>query len=198
MLRLTDVSKRYKNHFALKNININIEKGKLYLFVGENGSGKSTTIKLISRVIFNNSGGTIENDFEKIVYLPDKCSYPNLLNVKTYLSMYLSKSTNINKIEEKMKEYHLENKMIASLSKGMLQKLGILQTILSNADLYIFDEPLNGLDKVSTQKFKSDIKKLIENEKTVIISTHSRMLFRDLTPNVIKFKGGLVNEKTKA
>jgi len=198
MLRLTDVSKRYKNHFALKNININIEKGKLYLFVGENGSGKSTTIKLISRVIFNNSGGTIENDFEKIVYLPDKCSYPNLLNVKTYLSMYLSKSTNINKIEEKMKEYHLENKMIASLSKGMLQKLGILQIILSNADLYIFDEPLNGLDKVSTQKFKSDIKKLIENEKTVIISTHSRMLFRDLTPNVIKFKGGLVNEKTKA
>ena len=198
MLRLTDVSKRYKNHFALKNININIEKGKLYLFVGENGSGKSTTIKLISKVIFNNSGGIIENNFEKIVYLPDKCSYPNLLNVKTYLSMYLSKSTNINKIEEKMKEYHLENKMIASLSKGMLQKLGILQIILSNADLYIFDEPLNGLDKVSTQKFKSDIKKLIENEKTVIISTHSRMLFRDLTPNVIKFKGGLVNEKTKA
>lgn len=198
MLRLTDVSKRYKNHFALKNININIEKGKLYLFVGENGSGKSTTIKLISKVIFNNSGGTIENNFEKIVYLPDKCSYPNLLNVKTYLSMYLSKTTNINKIEEKMKEYHLENKMIASLSKGMLQKLGILQIILSNADLYIFDEPLNGLDKVSTQKFKSDIKKLIENEKTVIISTHSRMLFRDLTPNVIKFKGGLVNEKTKA
>ena len=124
MLRLTDVSKRYKNHFALKNININIEKGKLYLFVGENGSGKSTTIKLISKVIFNNSGGIIENNFEKIVYLPDKCSYPNLLNVKTYLSMYLSKSTNINKIEEKMKEYHLENKMIASLSKGMLQKLG--------------------------------------------------------------------------
>ncbi len=198
MLRLTDVSKRYKNHFALKNININIEKGKLYLFVGENGSGKSTTIKLISKVIFNNSGGIIENNFEKIVYLPDKCSYPNLLNVKTYLSMYLSKSTNINKIEEKMKEYHLENKMIASLSKGMLQKLGILQIILSNADLYIFDEPLNGLDKVSTQKFKSDIKKLIENEKTVIISTHSRMLFRDLTPNIIKFKGGLVNEKTKA
>ena len=198
MLRLTDVSKRYKNHFALKNVNINIEKGKLYLFVGENGSGKSTTIKLISKVIFNNSGGIIENNFEKIVYLPDKCSYPNLLNVKTYLSMYLSKSTNINKIEEKMKEYHLENKMIASLSKGMLQKLGILQIILSNADLYIFDEPLNGLDKVSTQKFKSDIKKLIENEKTVIISTHSRMLFRDLTPNIIKFKGGLVNEKTKA
>ena len=198
MLRLTDVSKRYKNHFALKNININIEKGKLYLFVGENGSGKSTTIKLISKVIFNNSGGIIENNFEKIVYLPDKCSYPNLLNVKTYLSMYLYKSTYINKIEEKMKEYHLENKMIASLSKGMLQKLGILQIILSNADLYIFDEPLNGLDKVSTQKFKSDIKKLIENEKTVIISTHSRMLFRDLTPNIIKFKGGLVNEKTKA
>ena len=198
MLRLTDVSKRYKNHFALKNININIEKGKLYLFVGENGSGKSTTIKLISKVIFNNSGGIIENNFEKIVYLPDKCSYTKLLNVKTYLSMYLSKSTNINKIEEKMKEYHLENKMIASLSKGMLQKLGILQIILSNADLYIFDEPLNGLDKVSTQKFKSDIKKLIENEKTVIISTHSRMLFRDLTPNIIKFKGGLVNEKTKA
>ena len=198
MLRLTDVSKRYKNHFALKNVNINIEKGKLYLFVGENGSGKSTTIKLISKVIFNNSGVIIENNFEKIVYLPDKCSYPNLLNVKTYLSMYLSKSTNINKIEEKMKEYHLENKMIASLSKGMLQKLGILQIILSTADLYIFDEPLNGLDKVSTQKFKSDIKKLIENEKTVIISTHSRMLFRDLTPNIIKFKGGLVNEKTKA
>lgn len=198
MLTLTDVSKRYKKHFALKNVNISIDKGKLYLFTGENGSGKSTTIKLISKVIFNNSGGTIENTFDKIMYLPDNCNYPNLLNVKTYLSMYLANSINETKIEEKMKEYNLENKMINSLSKGMLQKLGILQTILSNADLYIFDEPLNGLDKLSIQKFKSDIKKLIENEKTVIISTHSRMSFRNFTPVVIKFKGGIASEKTKA
>lgn len=198
MLTLTDVSKRYKNNFALKNINLKIEPGKLYLFVGENGSGKSTTIKLISKVIFNNNLGKIENEFEKIIYLPDNCSYPNLLNVKTYLSMYLAKSTNLKKIEEKMEEYHLENKMIGSLSKGMLQKLGILQVIMSQADLYLFDEPLDGLDKVSIQRFKKDMKKLLEDNKTIIISTHSRMMFKDFTPTVIKFKGGIINEKTKA
>lgn len=192
MLNLMDVSKKYKNFYALKQINLKIEKGKLYLFIGENGSGKSTTIKLISKVIFANSG-RINNEFSKVIYLPDQCNYPKLLTVKSYLSLYLP---NKNKeIDEKMKEYHLENKLIGGLSKGMQQKLGILQLLLCDADLYLFDEPQDGLDKVSCKMFKDDIDKLVKNGKTIIISTHMRTLFKDLQPEIIKFKGGIVCEK---
>ena len=192
MLSLNDVSKKYNKNYALKNINLEFEKGKLYLLVGENGSGKSTLIKLISKVIFSNEG-MINNSFKKVIYLPDHCNYPKLLTVKSYLSLALPNKED--DIISKMKEYHLDNKLIGSLSKGMQQKLGILQLLISDADLYLFDEPLDGLDRISVKHFKNDLNNMIQNGKTIIISTHLRNSFKELNPIIIKFKGGIVNEK---
>ncbi len=159
MLKLEEVRKNYHKDRGLISANLIIENNKLYLFVGENGSGKSTTIKLISRVIFNTChDGTIKNDFKKIIYLPDKRSYPKLLNVKTYLRYYLMDNKNIDNYIDK---YNLPNKKIGGLSKGMLQKVGIIQTVLCDGDLYLFDEPTDGLDIDSIKVFKDDILKLL-------------------------------------
>lgn len=199
MLKLTDVSKKYKNDFAVRKINLSIERGKLYLFVGDNGSGKSTTIKLISKVIFKKAkDGKINNQFNRILYLPDHCSYPNLLTVKGYLSMFLARSYDEHYVDEKLNQYELENKTIGSLSKGNLKKLGIIQVILSKGELYLFDEPQDGLDRKSCLAFKEDIKKLIDGGASVIISTHLKTLFKDLKPNVVNFSGGKCSEKKQA
>lgn len=193
MLKLEDVKKSYHHDRGLIRANLIIEPETLSLFVGENGSGKSTTIKLISRVIFNSSReGKIMNDFKRMIYLPDKRSYPKLITVETYLRYYLSTSADLNFW---MNKYHLPNKKIGGLSKGMLQKLGILQTILSDGDLYLFDEPTDGLDKESIQMFKEDIKDLLKQKKTIIISTHNKLLYKELKPNIYHFKEGTCDAK---
>ncbi len=124
--------------------------------------------------------------------MPDKRSYPKLLKVKTYLEYYLGKN---NSIETWLERYDLPNKTIGSLSKGMLQKLGILQTILNDGDLYLLDEPTDGLDVHSIRLFKEDIHKLLEKKKTIIISTHNKTLYKDLKPRIYTFKEGIAYEK---
>ena len=77
----------------------------------------------------------------------------------------------------------------------MLQKLGILQTILNDGDLYLLDEPTDGLDVHSIRLFKEDIYKLLEKKKTIIISTHNKTLYKDLKPRIYTFKEGIAYEK---
>ncbi|MDE5714976.1 MAG: ATP-binding cassette domain-containing protein [Anaeroplasmataceae bacterium] len=195
-LKLHDVSKSYYKAVGVSKINLMIEEGKLYLFLGENGSGKSTTIKLISKVIFpNQQNGSILNEFKKIIYLPDKRNYPKLIKTSLFLKYFLGKDYVKEKVIDTMKRYHLSDKPIGALSKGMVQKLGIIQCILSNGDLYIFDEPTDGLDTISIQIFKQDLQNLLEHRKTIIISTHSKGIFKEITSKIYHFKEGRCNEK---
>ena len=198
MLKLEEVKKNYHHDRGLVQVNLSIEPENLYLFVGENGSGKSTTIKLISHVIFNSSkDGKMINDFKRMIYLPDKRSYPKLLTVETYLKYYLPITPSDKELESWMNKYHLPNKKIGTLSKGMLQKVGILQTILNAGDLYLFDEPTDGLDTEAIHLFKEDIKELLSQKKTVIISTHNKLLYKELKPIIYHFKEGICNVKKK-
>jgi ABC-2 type transport system ATP-binding protein len=196
MLKFSDVSKRYKNKFAVKSININIENGKVYLFVGENGSGKSTTIKLISRIIYTNEFSIFKNEYKRIMYLPDKRNYPKTLSSLDFLKYYLV-NQDLKKIEEYMIKYELPNKAISSLSKGNMQKVGIIQMVLSDGDLYAFDEPTDGLDNESISLFIEDLKELVSKGKTIVISTHKKNLYSDLKPNIYKFEDGVCNEKKR-
>ncbi|MCM1130567.1 MAG: ABC transporter ATP-binding protein [Anaeroplasma bactoclasticum] len=196
MLRLEEVKKSYRHDRGLTQVSLTIEPNNLYLFVGENGSGKSTTIKLISNVIFHSKNeGKIINGFQRMIYLPDKRSYPKLLTVETYLKYYLPSIEKKEGIKNWMERYHLPNKRIGSLSKGMLQKLGILQTLLNSGDLYLLDEPTDGLDTESIQIFKEDVLQLLNNKKTIIISTHNKSLYKDLKPIIYYFKEGICNGK---
>ena len=195
MLKLNEVSKKYNSKFAVKNINLTIEPGNIYLFIGENGSGKSTTIKLISKVIFTNQYNIFENKFKRIMYLPDKRNYPILLSTFDFLKYYLNVKREI--IKNYLLRYELPNKTIGSLSKGNLQKLGILQVILSEGDLYLLDEPTDGLDKKSIDLFIEDLKELLMNNKTIIISTHKKTIYSELKPVLYKFEDGICNEKKR-
>ena len=195
MLKFMDVAKKYYSVYALKGVNLTIIPNNLYLFIGENGSGKSTTIKLISKVIFTNDYKTFENDFKEIIYLPDKRNYPKLLTTLVFLKYYIDIDENI--IIKYMEKYNLQNKRIGSLSKGNIQKLGIIQILLSKGDLYLFDEPIDGLDKESIKLFVEDLKELLSKNKTIIISTHNKNVYKELNPIIYKFNNGVCNEKKK-
>ena len=196
MLKLEEIRKNYHHEQGLKNVSLTILPENMYLFVGENGSGKSTTIKLISHVIFSTAkDGKIENQFKKIIYLPDKRSYPKLLTVKTYLQYFLEKKLSASTLDFYLNRYQLPNKKIGSLSKGMLQKLGIIQTLLSDGDLYLFDEPTDGLDVESIQTFKEDLGRMLKEKKTIVVSTHNKLIYKELKPIIYHFQKGVCHEK---
>ena len=181
MLKFNEVAKKYNSKYAVKNINLTIEPHNLYLFIGENGSCKSTTIKLISKVIFTSEYNIFENKFKKIIYLPDKRNYPKLLTTFDFLKYYLNVKTDI--INDYLLKYN-----------GNIKKIVILQIILSEGDLYIIDESNDELNKNSINLLIEDLKKLLINNKTIIISTHKKTIYNELHPIIYKFETGTCNE----
>ena len=192
MLSLSLIEKRYKSHMVFSNITYTFNEGNLYILQGVNGSGKSTLLKLISGIIYKSSGQMTLG--EKISFLPDKFSMPRLLKVNSYLKI-LFKDKNI--IDKELSIFQIPNKRIGDLSKGNLQKLGILETLLFDADIYLFDEPLDGLDDYAKHLLKDRIKEKLKENKIVILSLHNKTFFNDLAPITLDMKEGSFYEKKK-
>ena len=192
MIKLLNVQKKYSGNYVLDNATIEINKSGLYILNGINGSGKSTIIKLITGIVYKTSGELKIND--TISYLPDKFLFPKLMKVKTYLSLVLERKS---KIDELISKYQIPNKRIGELSKGNLQKLGLLQIFEYDADCYILDEPIDGLDDFAKKLVKEIIKEKLLAKKIVIISLHNKTFFNDLNPIIYDIKEGRINEKRK-
>ena len=170
---------------CIRDSSLGFESGKIYLLVGENGSGKTTLIKgVIGLLRF--SAGRFYRSPARYAFLPEKIALPETVTVYAFLA-------NIGKIKKTaaagekimslLEEWNVDGtKKIKELSKGMRQKVLIIQTLLSDVDLYLFDEPMSGLDAESRSRFLSLVRRLREAGKTLIISTH----YPDLYPDVYK------------
>lgn len=195
MIIINNLIKQYNKNKVLDVSYIEIKKSGLYIFSGINGSGKSTLLKLLSKNIFKTSGNIDLTG--SISYLPDKFSLPPLINVNTYLKHISSLYQIDSSYKDLVSAFELPNKKISSLSKGNLQKLGIIQALINPTDIYIFDEPLDGLDEGSKKLFKQLIKQKIEDGKIIIMSLHVKTLFNDLKPILYNVKDGNIYEKKK-
>lgn len=175
LIELVNIVKRYKDKIVLKDINFKFRQSKTYLLIGENGSGKTTLIKMIIGTVLKSSG-VIKKTYNSFGYLPDKCSFPNHLSVGKFLNLFhdLDEFETI-KILQKWDLAEQKNKKIIKLSKGMFQKLMIINMLLEDRKIYILDEPLNGLDENSKKKLLIELNELSNNNKTVIIATHFRI-----------------------
>lgn len=185
VLEVNDLCKKYKETMAVNHVNMKIKKGDIYGFIGRNGSGKSTTLKLISGHIFPTSGeiklfGEERNNFtnKRIGALIENAGlYPNLsafdnMDIKA-TGMGLKDKSKINEILELVKLDPKSKKIVKKFSLGMKQRLGIALALLGNPDLLILDEPINGLDPEGIREIREVIQYLNENKKmTIIISSH--------------------------
>lgn len=194
MLKLKELEVGYNDKTLINNVNLEIEPGKLYILTGENGTGKTTLLKLISGCIYSLNGEVIL-DNTKIGYLPINPQYPLYMNSYKYLSLFAR--TYKKEYKSLANRYNLDNVMIHKLSKGNLVKLGLIQMLICDFDLYLFDEINDGLDADSKKLLKEDIKLLLEQNKTIIVTTHSHQLYRDLNPIKLNIKGGILHEKKK-
>lgn len=191
ILRTFDIVKKYKNQYALNKINMNIKQGDIYGFVGENGSGKTTIIRLITGLIFATSGSFelfgVKNDDPKIYDVRKKVgavvetpSIYNNFSAYDNLKMQgiLLGVKDDRKIKEVLKVVGLEElydnpKHASNFSLGMKQRLGIAMALLGQPQFLILDEPMNGLDPEGIVEIRELILKLNkEHNITFLISSH--------------------------
>jgi ABC-2 type transport system ATP-binding protein len=185
-VEIIDISKKFNNNFALKNINLQIFEGEILGLLGPNGSGKSTLLKLILGMLKPDTGKIIVYGYDvtkdalnvrKITgYVPEDPRLYEFLTGMEYLDFICNvfgvNDTNLVYDYLKIFDiYEKKDEMISSYSLGMKRKLSIMAALIHKPKLLLLDEPLNGLDPKSARIFK-DILFELKERTTIIFSTH--------------------------
>lgn len=201
IIELDNITKKYQRNKVLCDLSYCFYKGYYYILVGENGCGKSTLIKSILGLVKIDSGKIIVNT-TNVAYIPENISFPEFITVHDFLINIglirgIPKSVLEERILRLLSEWKIEsakNKPMSYLSKGMHQKVLIIQALLRNSDLYLFDEPLNGLDNYMKNKVIETIAELKEQKKTVLVITHYPEYYQNKSDIIIKLENGKLCE----
>ena len=200
IVEFVNVTKKYKNKVILDKISLSLEIGKCYMLVGGNGSGKSTLIKLILGLIYPNSGVIIKSNI-KIGYVPERYNLPEFIKIDKFINLLSDVRKNniqVNLLNEYYNIFDLgnnQNLKIKELSKGMLQKTVIIQALINDPDLYIFDEALNGLDPKMQDVLLKIINDLKKKNKTIIITSHYPKLYKESVDIIYEIKSNKIEVK---
>lgn len=207
VLEVKNIDKFFGKKQILKDISFDIEEGEILGFVGPNGSGKTTTIKIIlglqqaSRGEVFINGNNIKDNYENairkvgaIVESPDMYMYlSGLENLKLVTNYY---NISHNEIERVVEFVGLKDRIKDKVSKyslGMRQRLGIAQAILNKPNLLIVDEPTNGLDPSGIIEFRNMLKELAKKEKmSIFISSHNLAEIENICDKVLLLKEGKI------
>lgn len=199
---------------ALNKLTIQVNEGEIYGYLGPNGSGKTTTIKLLLSLIFptagtmkimGNSNITSPEVRRNIGYLPEGAYYPDFLQgeeiLRYYGSLYGMKGANLKKRIEEVLEIvgmtRARKRLIRGYSKGMRQRIGLAQALLSNPSILILDEPTTGLDPVARKEIRDLLIKLRDQGKSLLISSHELLEVELISDRVgILFEGVLQTSGT--
>ncbi|MBS4179314.1 ABC transporter ATP-binding protein [Lederbergia citrea] len=206
-IRLNNVTKKYGSEFALNNVTIDFQPGKIYGLLGPNGSGKSTTLKMITGLVYPNSGSVIVLGEEvtrrisrKVAYLTELDMFYDSFSVGRMIAFYESQfpDFNLEKANQLLKEMNLsENKKIKQLSKGNRGRLKLVLTLAREASVILLDEPFSGLDPMVRDSIVRSLLTYIDFEKqTVIIATHEIDEIEPIMDEVIAiYKGHIIGKE---
>jgi ABC-2 type transport system ATP-binding protein len=199
ILYTDNISKSYGNFWALKDININVPKQSIFGLLGPNGAGKTTLIRIITQIIFADTGHVKFEDREirsedvrKMGYLPEERGLYRKMKVGEHL-IYLARLKGLSRIDalnkikywlDKLQIADWSNKKIEDLSKGMQQKIQFIATIIHNPSLIILDEPFSGFDPINVNIIKDEILELKKRGATIIFSTHRMESVEELCDHI--------------
>ena len=186
-LEIDNISKKFGDFFAVRDLSFKIQSGTVYGLLGPNGAGKTTTIRMIMNIIIPDQGGITvlgqkldEKMKERIGYLPeDRGLYPKMKVGETIRFLAEIKGgrtdTLAKDIDRWLDRFGLtawKTKKVEELSKGMQQKVQFIVTVIHRPDLIILDEPFSGMDPVNTKLFKDIMLEMKARGCTIIFSTH--------------------------
>ncbi len=193
---------------ALKALDLEIRRGEVFGLLGPNGSGKTTTIKLLLGLLFPTSGdvfvlGKGATDVEKnerIGYLPEESYLYRFLNAEETLDFYgrlfkISGAVRRQRVSQLISMVGLESakrRQLREYSKGMTRRIGLAQALINDPELILLDEPTSGLDPIGTKNMKDLILELKSRGKTVIMSSHLLADVQDVCDRIgILYQGEL-------
>lgn len=194
VIEVKDLHKEFRVGFfmrkvvALRGIDFSVKRGEVFGFLGPNGAGKTTTIKILMALLKPDKGRVNlfgESPFSKEVrrkigYMSENPYYYDYLTANEFLeltgSLYLMNRKEIKKKVGELLEIvglkGVENRQLRKFSKGMLQRVGFAQALLSDPELLILDEPMSGLDPIGRREMRDLILNLKEKGKTIFFSSH--------------------------
>lgn len=209
-LEIKNLSKKFKDVYVLKDINLTFESGKIYGFTGKNGSGKSVLLKIIcgfytptsGEVLLDNYNYILNNDFpkstrcliEKPNFLPDLTGYENLKLLASIENKIGDKE--IMDTIEKLNLKEEINKKYSKYSLGTKQKLGIAQVLMEDPKLIVLDEPLNGIENETAKEVRKILNEEKKKDKIIIVASHIKEDIDTLADVVYNIDNGIV-EKIK-
>ena len=217
LLECKDLCKSFDNRVILDNVNIKIERGKIVGLLGKNGQGKTTLIKLINDLLTPTSGEVLINgkkpsiESKKIIsYLPERTYFDKSMKVSDIIKYFKEFYDNFN--EEKalklLDDLELDkNSRLAKMSKGMQEKVELILVMSREADLYILDEPLGGVDPATRDYILDTILSNFKDGASVIISTHliadierilDEVIFMDKGKIILTGDADTIRKKEKA
>lgn len=186
VVEIERVTKTFGSFVAVNDLNLRIPANTIYGFIGPNGSGKTTTLRMIMRIYIPDPGGTIRvlgdeswhaaND--RVGYLPEERGLYKTMTVWDILRFYAElkgmRDSRAAILEwlERMNLTAWASKKVEALSKGMSQKVQFIATVIARPQLVLLDEPFSGLDPVNAEVFREAVLELKRNGTTVIFSTH--------------------------
>ncbi|QEH61897.1 ABC transporter ATP-binding protein [Spiroplasma chinense] len=219
MIKVQNLSKTYKN-FSLQNVSFEFEKEDIIAFVGDNGSGKTTTIKLIfdltkknqGEVFFNEQSLYVNSNLLKIAFFPDSNNIPLEISVKQYMK-YIAIIARLNKKEcndrmlkilEVLNFEKFKNTKIKNLSAGLKKRAIMAGVLMTKPEFIILDEPTANLDVESKIEFIKIIKELNTSGVGILITSHIIEELQEIANKLIIIKNGKImyndkidNKKTK-
>ncbi|HOE67566.1 MAG TPA: ABC transporter ATP-binding protein [Candidatus Hydrogenedentes bacterium] len=174
---------------ALTELDLAINRGEIFGYLGPNGSGKTTTIKMLLGIIFPTSGSIKvmgQSDIGRyevrrnIGYLPEGAYYPDFLKGEEVLRFYgqlyglagKELERRISEVLEKVGMMRARKRLIKGYSKGMRQRIGLAQAMISDPQILILDEPTTGLDPIARKEIRDILVRLRDEGKTLLISSH--------------------------
>lgn len=192
MIELKNVSFRYTDDdIILKDAALKIHKGKITVILGKNGVGKTTLLSLINGFLSQDTGNIKLEEESMFIY--DNPFLYEYLTGEEYLELIknIGNRKIIENIDGLIKDLELTqsmNKLISAYSLGMKHKLALLTALSLNYNLYLIDEPLASLDPESQNIMVSFFKKMREDNKTLVISTHMLYVAFELADEIVIFK----------
>jgi ABC-2 type transport system ATP-binding protein len=207
-VRIQDVSKRFGSHCAVDGLSMTVPRGGIYGFIGPNGSGKTTTLRMILNLIFPDEGsievlgasGTSAAR-DRVSYLPEERGLYKKMTVRGVLRYYgllkgaerASLELSITRWLQRLGLADWSDKKVEELSKGMSQKVQLIAALVSEPELLVLDEPFSGLDPVNAAEMKKVILEFRAGGGTLIFSTHDMAAAEELCDRVgMIYQGRLV------
>jgi ABC-2 type transport system ATP-binding protein len=211
-ISIRNVTKRFSGVVAVNDLDLNVPSGSLYGFIGPNGSGKTTTLRMIMHILLPDQGEIEvlgERDTraarDRVSYLPEERGLYKRMSVRRLLRYYgLLKGAkqpdlgrSITHWLERLGLADWIDKRVESLSKGMAQKVQFIASVLNRPELLILDEPFSGLDPVNAEVIKDAVLDLKKAGTTVVFSTHDMSVAERLCDRIFMiFKGRKVLDGT--